>query len=859
MPDVIINFKAVATGQEDVISGLVEQGKAEAAVVAGVQKANSAFQEQQKIVNQDATAFDKLAKSMAGVPKSIATNSLKELEALQKSVKAADLSVDAFATSAAIARKELEALPKGTEAYKKLEAEIKASIVINENLNKTFSSTRAELRAMRETIFQLEEAGLDGTKVFDNLAIEAGKLSDAAGDVQARIKTLSSDTFKFDVALQATSALTAGFSVAQGAAALLGDESEDLQRTLLKVNAAIAILNGLQQIQALTQKETALSIATSVALQKISVLQTNLQSAAESRFIVVRYAAVAAQTVLNAVMAANPAGVILFAIAALATAVVALTRSTESAAEAQQKLNQGLEISINLANEYAQAVAQAGDVIVAQLEAEGAAQAEIRKARINNLREQLNIQEQAEARAKANYAAANKNLEDAAKKGRDIEKEDREARVEAYDLANDAVKAAAETRRQIEIAELNNIRDTNKEKAEAEKERAEDIKRASEQAIKARQDALRDQVAAAQAEVLNARDTRVKLVAEMVLANAEMRLALADPNIGPGARLLAETQQGEAIRKARAEFFGELETVEVAGTERIKNINDKAFQERLAQNQRRLESEQETAQASIAIAEEEAAKKAEISRRLQELQINTALTLATAVTEIARNQAEREIQQLQQRLDQGLISQEQFEQKSNAIKRRSAQQEKQLALFQATIAQSLAVLSILKDQTIPTATKPVFIALAVAQAIAQIAAIASRPIPAFKKGTKNAPGGLSLIGEAGAELYYNKGEWKYAGGAQIVNLDRGDKVIPAMETRQIMAAYSVPTPSLPKQIQQSEYGGVVIDYDKLGAVIGREVGRLPIHYNKWDQDGYSSYQGRVSNFRSHQNNRYRIR
>jgi hypothetical protein len=849
MPDVIINFKAQVTGNEDVVNALVEQGKLEQSTADSVKKTNAAFSEQAKITQQDASAIAKLNEQLKNIPKALAGVNAREMKQLGDQIKAGTLSVNAFETSIALARKQLAGLPKDSEAFAKLQDELKANIVVNENLNKSFKSTRAELRAMREAIFQLEDAGLDGTKAFENLSIEAGKLDDAAGDVQARIKTLASDTFKFDVALQATTALTAGFSIAQGAAALLGNESEELQKTLLKVNAAIAILNGLQQIQALTQKETALSIGLTVALQKISTLQTNLQSAAESRFIVVRYAAIAAQTVLNAVMAANPAGIIIFAIAALATAVLALTRDTEDASEAQKKYNLQLEVSLGLTREYTSAVAAAGEVIVAQLEAEGAAQADIRKARIDNLREQLRIQEEGANRASANFAKANEQYRQKVKEEKSISVEEREARQEAYDLANDAQAAANDTRRRLEIAELNNTRDTNKELKEEAKKATEDAKKANEDAKKARQDALRDKVAEAQADVLNARDTRVKLVAEMILANAQMRLALAEDNIGPGARLLAEVQQGEAIRKARAEFFGDLQEIET-------DFSKYGFQKRLEDNQKRLQADQQAAQTSIRITEDEVNAKIAAQQRLVAFQIQAAQVLASSIVEISRNQSERELAVLQDRLDRGIITQEQYEQKTRAIKRRAAQQEKQLALFQATIAQSLAVLAVIKDQTIPVALKPVFIALAVAQALAQIAAIASRPIPAFKKGTKNAPGGPSLIGEAGGELYHSAGKWGYAASAQIVNLSPGAKVIPAPDTARILSNYNIPQPAALSQYHVDSYGGIKIDYKKLGRVIGREVGKLPLTQWSYDERGVTKRQTNVSNRIAHTNKRY---
>jgi hypothetical protein len=192
-------------------------------------------------------------------------------------------------------------------------------------------------------------------------------------------------------------------------------------------------------------------------------------------------------------------------------------------------------------------------------------------------------------------------------------------------------------------------------------------------------------------------------------------------------------------------------------------------------------------------------------------------------------------------LDKGLISQDEYNRKVRAIKIRAAQQEKQLALFQAFIAQSLAVLSVLKDQTIPFAIKPIFIGLAITQAVAQIAAIASKPIPAFKKGTLHKPtDGPGLIGESGPELYNINGKWGYAAGPMVLNMPKGSKVIPTLETDKIMQRYDMTMPPVRQDVIMKS-NSPAIDYDKLARKFGIEMGKLPIHVSGFDKDGPYEY------------------
>jgi hypothetical protein len=114
---------------------------------------------------------------------------------------------------------------------------------------------------LKQELAQLEIAGQDGTEAFNKLLISAAKLEDQIGDTRDRVKILASDTFKFDAAVGATQALASGFELAQGASALFGAESEDLQKVIAKVTAATAVANGVQQLSSLIKEESAVKTA----------------------------------------------------------------------------------------------------------------------------------------------------------------------------------------------------------------------------------------------------------------------------------------------------------------------------------------------------------------------------------------------------------------------------------------------------------------------------------------------------------------------------------------------------------------------------------------------------------------------
>lgn len=130
------------------------------------------------------------------------------------------------------------------EVKKSLDSQVQSI----DKLAKGSASLKTQLKNLKAEISALDDAGKGGTKQFNQLAISAAKLEDQIGDTQERVRTLASDTFKFDAAIGAVKGLAAGFAVAQGAVGLFAKDNEELQMAIAKTNSAIAILTGLQEI-----------------------------------------------------------------------------------------------------------------------------------------------------------------------------------------------------------------------------------------------------------------------------------------------------------------------------------------------------------------------------------------------------------------------------------------------------------------------------------------------------------------------------------------------------------------------------------------------------------------------------------
>ena len=138
--------------------------------------------------------------------------------------------------------------------------EIVLEVGLKDSTGQGTESAKKRLRDLQRALVDLAVAGQENSAEFRRLEAEAGELSDTIGDVSQRVKNLGSDTKNIEAFTQAVQGVAAGFQIAQGAAALFGEENEDIQKAMLQVNATMAIANGIQQVTVLLQKESAISM-----------------------------------------------------------------------------------------------------------------------------------------------------------------------------------------------------------------------------------------------------------------------------------------------------------------------------------------------------------------------------------------------------------------------------------------------------------------------------------------------------------------------------------------------------------------------------------------------------------------------
>jgi hypothetical protein len=206
---------------------------------------------------------------------------------------------------------------------------------VNLNVETNLGSLKSQLKTAQKEVETLSEKFGATSEAATNAARKAAQLKDAIGDAKNLTDAFNPDA-KFNALTNSLSGVASGFAAYQGALGLIGVDSKELEATLLKVQSAMALSQGLQGLG--EAKDSFIQLK--AVIGQTAIGQKVLTAA--------QIVGAAAMRVLNVVMAANPILLIVTAIGSLVGAFYLLTRSTDENAEAQKELNRQNELSIRL-------------------------------------------------------------------------------------------------------------------------------------------------------------------------------------------------------------------------------------------------------------------------------------------------------------------------------------------------------------------------------------------------------------------------------------------------------------------------------------------------------------------------------
>lgn len=195
---------------------------------------------------------------------------------------------------------------------------------------------RKKLKDLQAMMAQMNLDGLDKSDVFTQISAQAGAYKDAISDAAQATRMLSSDTAKLDAGVQALQGLAGAASVATGMMGLLGSKNEDVEQAILKVQSALGILNGIQGVANVLNKDSILMLTIKQAQARAAATAVTLESNATK-------GATVAQAAFNLVAKANPYVLLATTAIAAGAAIYAFTRKTDEATKAQKELEQQAE------------------------------------------------------------------------------------------------------------------------------------------------------------------------------------------------------------------------------------------------------------------------------------------------------------------------------------------------------------------------------------------------------------------------------------------------------------------------------------------------------------------------------------
>jgi hypothetical protein len=225
-----------------------------------------------------------------------------------------------------------------------------------EQAQTSVKSFKAQLReANGELVSMAEKFGSASTEAIAAAKKVAG-LKDAIGDAKALAETFNPDK-KFVALGGAIQGAVSGFSALQGAQALFGSESKDLEKTLLKVQSVMALQQGISGVFAavdsfkLLANTVKTSVVSSFTTLRGALISTGLGALAVGLGLLVANFDKVKQVVLNLIPGLASVGKFISGIVDRITDFIGVT---SDASRALDKMREEADKSLKLNNKYLQ-------------------------------------------------------------------------------------------------------------------------------------------------------------------------------------------------------------------------------------------------------------------------------------------------------------------------------------------------------------------------------------------------------------------------------------------------------------------------------------------------------------------------
>jgi hypothetical protein len=695
-----------------------------------------------------------------------------------------------------------------------------------EGAGKKSKTLKQELKELKT---QIASGGLDA-KQLSEATKRAAELTDHLGDVNQKIKALSSDTKRIDAVVEGFRGLAAGVAITQGAIGLLGGENEKVEKTLLKVQSAMALLTGIQEIA---------NLATGEGILKTTYLSVAQRLAGKSATIM--------GVEISAAMAAATAGISLI-IAGIAYLVVEMSSTEDSAKKIQERLGKMYEKDADV---YANVLKKRQQLL------QGSKDGELKALQIGydqEFRERKRAQKETgqsqksfDAETKVNIELFNKQKDDINTKYSDKEKKDlkekedeklkiaAKAQEEANKIALENVGLTEELRKnyykqldiQIEFNKTSQEIDDMYAKISQDKryQTSEEIFSEIQKQLKEQEDFAKNK---AEIDIAQTEQLKKNTYKQLDIQKEYQKSSLEIDEIYSRIASEGRYQTSEEIYAQVEKELKDYEDLKKKQTD----IDTKYLEEKAKKEEEYRQLAKQTALQML----ENTASFA-FSQIEQNLQQETDLKVAAAEEEQRKQLEGRELSASQQQAIERNTQRE-----IGRIKTEAARKQRQADITQAAVNGAIAITRAYATMVDPISASIVAIGIGVTTGL-QIAAIKNQPIPKFAKGTKGVEGHGTDTSDS-ILAYLSKGEMVIPTKTKesyfpALDLIFDKKVSPSIANELLLEA-SKGNYNISHDYNSPVYvnSSVAIDYDKLDRLFSKNKSTTNINM---DESGFRKF------------------
>lgn len=435
-------------------------------------------------------------------------------------------------------------------------------IKIEGNVEEAVGSLKSQLKEAQAEVASLSDKFGVTSQEAANAAIKAAELRDKIGDASALTAAFNPDA-KFKAVTSSLAGVASGFGAVQSSMALFGAESEDVEKTLLKVQSAMQLTQFLQQsgesIDSFQQLGAVIQSTTSY--QKLNSLATAAAAAVQKLFTGAVNTTATSFKALKGAIVSTGIGALVVGIGYLISKINDSADATEKLTFEQEQLNKQLEITKKLTDDNAKAIDYDTQIKIANAKKVGASEKELLRIQLDSYEAKgkannKEIEEIQKSQSKSINLTKeqNKRIQDLREQNLDLQRKGN------VDIANSDADLANKQREANKKAQEESAANRKKTREERDAERKKDAE-ALKLALQAQKDAELLQRAEITKAIGDAQDKQAE--ANMTASEVEQRV-VKDKYFG-----LIE------LAKQQKRSQDEINVLEVERTKELQDIKDK--------------------------------------------------------------------------------------------------------------------------------------------------------------------------------------------------------------------------------------------------------------------------------------------